>query len=122
MNGNVGLTGQSPFAACRSVWQTPQASVLTRICPGPGVGISRSCSDSGLPNCSTIAACILCCLGDFLLLAGIGPVSVSVDWMVIAFPSQFAPIVEQSRRCVCALAHTSVNRGRAQILDQRLKG
>ena len=28
-NGRVGLTGQSPLAACRSVWHTPQATTLT---------------------------------------------------------------------------------------------
>src|SRR6516225_8940746 len=29
MNGRRGFTGQSPSAACKSVWQTPQASILT---------------------------------------------------------------------------------------------
>jgi hypothetical protein len=58
MNGSVGLTGQSPLAAWMSVWQTPQASVFTRICPAPGVGMSHSRSTSGFLNCSTIATCI----------------------------------------------------------------
>ena len=35
MKGGDGLTGQSPSAACRSVWQTPDAFTLTRIWPGP---------------------------------------------------------------------------------------
>jgi hypothetical protein len=31
MKGGTGFTGQSPEAACRSVWQTPQALTLTRL-------------------------------------------------------------------------------------------
>ena len=42
MNGSVGFTGQSPCAAWRSVWHTPQASVLTRIWPAPGEGMGHS--------------------------------------------------------------------------------
>jgi hypothetical protein len=38
MNGGFGFTGQSPSAACRSVWQTPQASILTSTSPAPGRG------------------------------------------------------------------------------------
>ena len=30
MKGGLGLAPQSPCAACRSVWQTPEASNLTR--------------------------------------------------------------------------------------------
>ena len=58
MKGGVGFSGQSPLAACRSVWQTPQASVLTRIWPGPGVGMSHSWISSGFLNAVTTAACI----------------------------------------------------------------
>ena len=59
VNGGVGFNGQSPFAACKSVWHTPQASVLTNICPALGDGISKSRRTKGLPNCSTTAAFIL---------------------------------------------------------------
>ena len=66
MKGGVGLTGQSPSAACRSVWQTPQASILTKTSPGPGCGTGTSSITSGLPNRLTIAAfmvgmCLLHC-------------------------------------------------------------
>src|ERR1700686_3886714 len=54
-----GFTGQSPWAAWRSVWHTPQASVLTRIWPTWGEGTSHSRSSNGFPNCSTTAAFIL---------------------------------------------------------------
>ena len=37
-NGGVGLTGQSPWAAWMSVWQSPQASMRTSTWPGPGLG------------------------------------------------------------------------------------
>src|SRR6476659_7913123 len=66
-NGSVGLTGQSPCAAWRSVWHTPQASVLTRIWPAPGEGMSHSWNIKGLPNCSTTAACIVRAMGNVLL-------------------------------------------------------
>src|SRR5215475_4542181 len=56
MKGGTGLTGQSPDAACRSVWHTPQAFTLTRISPGPGCGTGTSSITSGLPNCLTTAA------------------------------------------------------------------
>ena len=42
MNGGVGLTGQSPWAAWMSVWHSPLASMRTRTSPGPGSGIGRS--------------------------------------------------------------------------------
>ena len=56
MNGGFGLTGQSPSAACRSVWQTPDAWILTWISPGPGSGTGTSSIVSGLPNSRTTAA------------------------------------------------------------------
>src|SRR5580693_8909854 len=64
MKGSVGLSGQSPCAAWRSVWHTPQASVLMRIWPTPGEGTSRSWIANGFPNCSTTAANILCVMGN----------------------------------------------------------
>jgi 6-phosphogluconate dehydrogenase (decarboxylating) len=65
INGGVGFSGHSPREAWISVPQTPQASVLTTIWPGPGVGTSHSRSTNGLPNCSTTAACmVLLCLLD----------------------------------------------------------
>src|SRR3546814_121219 len=42
--------------ACRSVWHTPVAAILTRICPGPTVGIGASSMTRGLPNSRTTAA------------------------------------------------------------------
>src|SRR6202011_2344175 len=59
MNGSEGFTGQSPSAACKSVWHTPQAITLTRISPGPGTGTGTSSITSGLPNWRTIAAFII---------------------------------------------------------------
>ena len=56
MNGGFGLTGQSPSAACRSVWQTPEARIATWISPGPGSGTGTSSMVSGLPNSRTTAA------------------------------------------------------------------
>lgn len=58
MKGGVGLTGQSPSAACRSVWQTPHATTFTRISPGPGTGTGTHSIASGLPNSRTTAAFI----------------------------------------------------------------
>ncbi|MNL52488.1 hypothetical protein D3C87_1756700 [compost metagenome] len=59
MKGGFGLTGQSPLAACRSVWQTPVASYLISTWPGPGSGIGTSSITSGLPNSRTTAAFIV---------------------------------------------------------------
>src|SRR5690625_1693827 len=59
MNGGVGLTGQSPLAACRSVWQTPLYSTLTRASNGPGVGRARSWISRGWPSSGTTAARIV---------------------------------------------------------------
>src|SRR5690625_494910 len=59
MNGAVGLTGQSPLAACRSVWQTPLYSTLTRASKGPGVGRARSWISRGWPSSGTTAARIV---------------------------------------------------------------
>src|SRR5271167_1676635 len=59
MNGGVGLTGQSPSAACRSVWQTPVATILTSTSPVPGLGIGVSSITKGLPKALTIAAFIV---------------------------------------------------------------
>ena len=56
MKGGVGFTGQSPSAACRSVWHTPEASILTRIWPGPTSGTGTSSIDSGFVNSCTTAA------------------------------------------------------------------
>ena len=42
-----------PVAAARvmSVWQSPDASIRTVICPGPGSGMGRSSMTSGRSNC-----------------------------------------------------------------------
>src|ERR1019366_10555290 len=56
MNGGLGFTGQSPSAACRSVWQTPLAAILTRIWPGPGFGTGTSSITRGCLNSRTTAA------------------------------------------------------------------
>ena len=56
MNGGLGFTGQSPSAACRSVWQTPDAWIATWICPVAGLGTGTSSMVSGLPNSRTTAA------------------------------------------------------------------
>jgi hypothetical protein len=56
MNGGEGFTGQSPSAACRSVWQTPLAAILTSTSPGPGVGMGTSSIVKGLPKARTTAA------------------------------------------------------------------
>src|SRR5512147_790191 len=60
MKGRVGFTGQSPEAACRSVWQTPEASIATRMRPGRTSGTSTSSTRSAPPNSCTTAAFILC--------------------------------------------------------------
>jgi hypothetical protein len=49
----AGFTGQSPWAARRSVWHTPHASVFTRISPAPREGMYISRSSKGFLNCST---------------------------------------------------------------------
>src|SRR5208337_41353 len=45
----------NPVLRYTSMKLTPTASCRTRICPGPGAGVSRSCRrmTSGPPNCST---------------------------------------------------------------------
>ena len=50
--GGFGLTGQSPSAACRSVWQTPLAAIFTRIWPAPGVGTGTSWIEKRLFECA----------------------------------------------------------------------
>ena len=55
-NGGVGFTGQSPFAAWMSVWQRPEASILTNTWPAPGSGIGRSSMTSPSLNAFTTAA------------------------------------------------------------------
>ena len=56
MNGGVGLTGQSPWAAWMSVWHRPEVSTLTRTSPGPGTGFGTSSTLSGLVKSWTTAA------------------------------------------------------------------
>src|SRR4029453_14902535 len=66
MNGGVGLTGQSPWAAWMSVWHRPAVSTLTRTSPGPGSGFGTSSRLRGLVKSWTTAAfmdCLLCYLG-----------------------------------------------------------
>jgi hypothetical protein len=59
MNGSDGFTGQSPSAACTSVWHTPLATRRSSTSPGPGVGIGTCSIDSGRPNACTTAAFIV---------------------------------------------------------------
>src|SRR6478752_4688431 len=56
MKGSTGCTGQSPSAACRSVWQTPLVRTLSRTSPGPGCGTGMSSMTRGRPNARTTAA------------------------------------------------------------------
>ena len=56
MNGGVGLTGQSPWAAWMSVWQSPEASIRTSTSPGPGSGSGTCVISSGWVKSSTTAA------------------------------------------------------------------
>src|SRR6478735_46776 len=65
-NGGDGLTGQSPSAAWRSVWQTPVVRTLTRACPGPGWGMAMSLTLRSVPNSVTTAACIVVVIGEIL--------------------------------------------------------
>lgn len=65
-SGRRGFTGQSPSAACRSVWQTPQASILTSTSWAPGRGTATSSIVSGSPNACTTAAFIVLSIDDLL--------------------------------------------------------
>jgi hypothetical protein len=56
MKGGFGLTGQSPIAACRSVWHTPLARTRISACPGPIFGTATSRISRGLPSPVTTAA------------------------------------------------------------------
>jgi hypothetical protein len=56
MSGNLGLTGQSPSAACKSVWHTPDAITCTRIWFSFGAFTGISSILSGWPNSVTTAA------------------------------------------------------------------
>src|SRR5262245_7172874 len=67
MKGGLGFTGQSPSAACRSVWQTPEASILTRIWPGRTSGTGTSSIDSGFLNWCTTAAFIVLAIAPLSL-------------------------------------------------------
>src|SRR5580700_3285898 len=60
MNGGVGLTGQSPWAAWMSVWHRPLDSIRTSTSPGPGSGIGRSCICRGEWKSVTTAALMVC--------------------------------------------------------------
>ena len=66
--GRLGFTGQSPSAACRSVWQTPLAMISTKACPGPGAGTGSSRITRGSRNFSTTAAFIIFETAIFILL------------------------------------------------------
>ena len=66
MNGSAGLSGQSPLAAWRLVWQTPHARVLTTIWPGPGVGMSASRRYEGLAKLLDEGCVHLLCHRSFL--------------------------------------------------------
>ncbi len=47
---------KSPIAMCRSLWQTPEAEILTTTCPGPGDGSSSSSRTIGLRGPCILAA------------------------------------------------------------------
>ena len=55
-NGGEGFTGQSPLAAWMSVWQSPDASTLTRTCPGSRPRTGTCSTVSGSPKAWTTAA------------------------------------------------------------------
>ena len=73
VNG-FGFTGQSPSAACRSVWHTPHASIFTRMSPAPGRGTFTSSIASGWPKARTTAAFIVLFIAGKLLFES-SPVS-----------------------------------------------
>jgi hypothetical protein len=55
------MPGQAPSFVNMSLWQTPQASTLTRTSPASGFGISRSTiskSAHGLGTCATFIGAI----------------------------------------------------------------
>ena len=59
MNGGEGLTGQSPWAAWMSVWQSPDVSIRTTISAGPATGFGTCLTTSCFVNSSTTAAFIV---------------------------------------------------------------
>ncbi len=80
MKGGLGFTGQSPSAAWRSVWQTPEARIATWIMPGPGSGTGTSSIIRGLPNIRTTAAFIVLAMAGTSIwkrfgASDLGPVS-----------------------------------------------
>src|SRR6516225_262111 len=87
MNGRRGFTGQSPSAACKSVWQTPQASILTSTSWAPGRGTSTSSITSGLLNpCTTAAFIVLSIYASWGLDRNCEhKVLVIVTWCAVAF-------------------------------------
>src|ERR1700741_3925405 len=52
------MPGHWPSFVNTSLWQTPQASPLTRTCPASGLGISRSTISKSAPGLGTCAAFI----------------------------------------------------------------
>src|SRR4051794_37675681 len=63
MKGSAGLTGHSPRAAWMSVWHSPEASMRTSTCSGPGSGVGTSSMTSGWVKSWTTAAFMACLLG-----------------------------------------------------------
>ena len=71
--GRCGLDGPVAFAAAwRSVWQTPQASILIWISSGPGSGMGISWMTRGLPNSRTTAAFIVFAISNSFRVAEVG--------------------------------------------------
>ena len=75
-SGNLHSSGQSPFQACKSVWQTPEYLTLMRISVGFGVGTGMSLYSSGPPCVSKMTP--FCIFG-----------MVKVDWNLAALTACF---------------------------------
>src|SRR5215469_11582750 len=115
MNGSDGLIGQSPSAACRSVWHTPQATTLTNTLSSATSGTSTSWMDNGWPNSRTTAACIIVlAIADsfqrLLSARGNRPAACTHNrWIGARFPSA----AETMRAAPLIGARSPARRGRA---------
>ena len=85
MNGGDGLTGQSPCAAWMSVWQSPDASILTTTSPAPGIGMGFSSIVSGSSKPWTTAAFIVPVTGSVTVA------SFSISAMIAPFFRFYLP-------------------------------
>src|SRR5918995_5032186 len=79
MNGGDGLTGQSPWAAWISVWQSPDVSTLTRTWPAVSSAARTRSTVSGPPNSCTTAARYACTRDSLACACG----SVAAGWITL---------------------------------------